>query len=268
VLLAGWQAGALAGSYIRHLVAIHQNALDMKPRAGLLILCTVAVERGNGESPTLPGSPVPLCEAGSDGPCARDTKGKHGEKCGSMYGKPCHHSGGGGGVVPGWLMAQATQHAQEVAAREVAREALEREEAERRAAEAAAAAAAAADPPEEQGPLGGSAGWICLDAAETEQEASGCGGVDGVIASQVSKYAECHSVSTPCGKQKKGGSSHKSSCDSSGSGRTGFVILGACPEGGPEEKPGIPPGDPHDPWPPESPGWVPAPWGDPDPGIA
>jgi hypothetical protein len=42
VLLAGWQAGALAGSYVRHLVAILQKALDMKPRAALLILCTVA----------------------------------------------------------------------------------------------------------------------------------------------------------------------------------------------------------------------------------
>src|ERR1700733_8234099 len=53
-------------------------------------------EAGSGEGAML-GSPVPLCEAGSVGPCARDAKGKSGEKCGSMYGKPCHHSGGGGG---------------------------------------------------------------------------------------------------------------------------------------------------------------------------
>jgi hypothetical protein len=52
-------------------------------------------EAGSGKGATTFGSPVPLCVAGLEGPCARDAKGKQGEKCGSMYGKPCHHSGGG-----------------------------------------------------------------------------------------------------------------------------------------------------------------------------
>ena len=41
-------------------------------------------------------STVPLCTPTSEGPCGRDTKGRSGERCGSMYGKPCNHSGGGG----------------------------------------------------------------------------------------------------------------------------------------------------------------------------
>jgi hypothetical protein len=37
------------------------------------------------------GSVVPLCVAGSKRPCGSDSKGRSGERCGSMYKKPCKH---------------------------------------------------------------------------------------------------------------------------------------------------------------------------------
>lgn len=82
-----------------------------------------------------------------------------------------------------WLKAANNQEAKEVVEREVARETLEREEAERRAREAQeaaeAAAAAAAIPAAAEEPLGGSSGWACEYAAETDQEDPECGGGGG-----------------------------------------------------------------------------------------
>ncbi len=65
------------------------------------------------------------------------------------------------------------------AAREAARAAAAKAAAEAAAREAAEAAASAAGPQyaAEEGPLGGYAGWACEYAAETGQQAAGCGGV-------------------------------------------------------------------------------------------
>jgi RHS repeat-associated protein len=98
------------------------------------------------------------------------------------FGDPVNSSDPSGELTygfSGWLKAQNNQEAKEVAEREVARETLEREEAERKAREAKeaeeAAAPAAAIPAEAAEPLGGYAGWACEYAAETGQEAEGCG---------------------------------------------------------------------------------------------
>jgi RHS repeat-associated protein len=64
-----------------------------------ILVQPIGNEAGESEAGNTPGSVVPLCVVGSEGPCSLDAKGKQGEGCGSMYGKPCHHSGGGGGGV-------------------------------------------------------------------------------------------------------------------------------------------------------------------------
>jgi RHS repeat-associated protein len=93
--------------------------------------------------------------------------------------------------MPGWLLEADNNEARELTEaatarrieeeeRKAAEEAAARAAAEA-AAQAAAAAAAAAGPQDEaiQGPLGGYAGWACQYAAETHQEAAGCGGGSG-----------------------------------------------------------------------------------------
>jgi RHS repeat-associated protein len=51
------------------------------PAPALLVEPFSVTAESNNQSPLTPGSPVPLCQAGTNGPCARDARGSHGN-CG------------------------------------------------------------------------------------------------------------------------------------------------------------------------------------------
>jgi hypothetical protein len=56
-----------------------------------LLIQSLGEAAGESEAGSTLGSVVPLCVAGSEGPCGHDAKGRAGERCGSMYvNKPCH----------------------------------------------------------------------------------------------------------------------------------------------------------------------------------
>ena len=98
------------------------------------------------------------------------------------FGDPVNSFDTTGMYVEGaYLYAFNAEENQRSIEREAAREAAARAAAELAAREVEEAAAAAAGPQyEEPGPLGGSAGWACEYAAETGQEAPGCGGGGGI----------------------------------------------------------------------------------------
>jgi hypothetical protein len=91
-----------------------------------------------------------------------------------VFGDPVNASDPGGEFAS-WFKEFAASNATEIVAAAAAREQAALEEAIREREEAEAAAAASM-PEEPQEPLGGSAGWLCQDAAETHQEVAGCGG--------------------------------------------------------------------------------------------
>jgi RHS repeat-associated protein len=96
------------------------------------------------------------------------------------------------------------------------------------AASAAAAAAAAAPPPEAPaGPLGGSAGWACEYAAETGQEAEGCGASGAELAEIFGCTGDQACASSVLGSVSHWVSSNAHKLVAAGIGAVSSIVVGA-----------------------------------------